>query len=238
MPDITCPVCGSVNASTRTFCWKCAADLHAPVPDATQPMPTPKVEVPLQPVLIGGGIALAALALIAILVVVLGGTPAATASPGDGASGAPTIAPASAGGGQSGGAASGGPPTFVAPTAVAPTAVAPTEPPPPTAAPPTVPEVTAVPAPRIVSFQGPETVDCSVPTYDGFITLTWTIDNAEGATMAIDGSGIYQTYPGAQRSERLPFSCGEVQHTYTLTTIGGAGKAATRTLTIVEDSGV
>lgn len=232
MPDITCPVCGSVNESTRTYCWKCAADLHAPVPDATQPMPTPRVEVPIQPILIGGGVALAAIALIAVLVVFLGGTPAATMSP----SLAPTSVVQTADA-PSGGAASPGD----APT-IAPVTDAPITDPPPTQVPPTeapaTPRITPVPGPTIVSFKGPETVDCSDPSYDGFITLTWTIDNADGADLFIDGGGVYLSYPGAQRSERVPFSCGETQHTYKLTTVGGTGKAASKTLTIVEASGV
>lgn len=217
MADITCPVCHSANPPTRTFCWKCAADLHAPVADPSAPPPAPKVIVPLQPILIGVGVAVAAIALIALLIVLLGGAPAATSSPG---APTPPIATESA-----------------APTTAPVTQAPATEAPQPTPAPAT-PEITPVPKPTIVSFEGPETVDCSQPNYDGFITLTWTIDNADGVALSIDGPGTYQSYPGAQRSERVPFSCGNVQHTYTLTTEGGIGKAATKTLTIVENSGV
>jgi len=181
MPDITCPVCHSVNASTRTFCWKCAADLHAVVADPTAPPPPPKVIVPIQPLLIGGGIALAAIALIALLVVFLGGSPAATTAPSGGAS------------------------------------------------------ITPVPDPAIVSFKGPATVDCADPAYDGFITLTWLVTDAESTELSIDGPGIYQAYPGVQGNYRVPFGCGAGEHRYTLTTVGGNGPAATKTLTIKED---
>lgn len=233
MPDITCPVCHSINASTRTFCWKCAADLHAPVADPSAPPPPPKLIVPLQPLLIGGGVALAAIALIAILVVVLGGTPAATITPNNpGASAGTSGTPSDGGPGSSTGASA---PSSQAPTTAPATApAAPT--PKPTAAAPATPEITPVPKPTIISFEGPETVDsCKDPAYDGFITLTWLIDNADSTELAIDGAGLYKAYPGAQGSDRVPFSCGLGQHTYTLTTVGGQGPAATKTLTIIEE---
>jgi hypothetical protein len=232
MADITCPVCHSVNDAARTFCWKCASDLHAVVADPAAPPPPPKVVVPLQPIVIGAGVALAAIALIAVLVVLLSGTPAATMSP----SGVPSVGP-SAGAASQGAAGQSGVPTLVPATVVPPTVIPPTLPPEPTEAPAPTPRITTTPAPKIVSFKGPDTVDCS-GGFDGSITLTWLIDNADGATISIDGPGIYQSYPGAQRSERFPFSCGNVQHTYTLTTFGGEGKAATKTLTIVENSGI
>jgi hypothetical protein len=231
MPEITCPVCHAVNDAARTFCWKCASDLHAVVADPAAPPPPPKVVVPLQPIVIGAGVALAAIALIAVLVVLLSGTPAATTSP----SGLSSLGP-SAGLASQDAAGHSSVPTLVPATVVPATVVPPTLPPKPTEAPSPTPEITTTPAPKIVTFKGPATVDCSVP-FDGTITLTWTIDNADGATISIDGPGIYQSYPGAQRSEPFPFSCGNVQHTYTLTTYGGEGKPATKTLTIVENSG-
>ena len=226
MADITCPVCHSANAPTRTFCWKCAADLHAPVADPSAPPPEPKVIVPIQPILIGIGVAVAAIALIALVVVLLGGSPAATTSPSGEASAAPTSV-----------ASNGCACTTLAPSAP-PVTDAPATDAPPTEAPAATPKVTQVPAPRITSFKGPESVDCSDPSYDGFITLTWTIEDADSADLSIDGSGLYQNYAGGQRSERLPFSCGNGQHTYTLTTVGGEGRAASKTLTIIENSGV
>jgi hypothetical protein len=227
MPDITCPVCHSVNASTRTFCWKCAADLHAVAADPTAPPPPPKVEVPIRPLLIGGGVALAAIALIAILAVLLGGSPTSTASPSDlpSASVMPTAPAASAGAAGSGAAS---------PTTAIPTAPAATEPPAPTEAPAATPKITAIPAPAILFFRGPQTVDCTDPSYDGFITLSWEVTDAESTSLSIDGPGVYLTYPGVAGSPRVPFGCGAGQHTYTLTTIGGIGAPATKTLTITE----
>ena len=227
MPDIACPVCHSMNAPTRTFCWKCAADLHAVAPDPTAPPPPPKVVVPIQPILIGIGVAVAAIALIALLVVVLGGTPAASISPGGGASAGPTGALSTGGSADASAGASS------APTDAAATEPPATRPPKATAAPAT-PAITPVPKPKIVSFKGPKTVDCLDPAYDGFITLSWLIDNADSTELSIDGFGLYHAYPGAQFSDRVPFSCGNGQHTYTLTTVGGEGPAATKTLTITE----
>ena len=55
-------------------------------------------------------------------------------------------------------------------------------------------------------------------------------------TTRIDGPGVYLTYPGVANSPKVPFSCGAGQHSYTLTTIGGNGAPASRTLTINEAS--
>jgi hypothetical protein len=234
MPDIACPVCHSMNAPTRTFCWKCAADLHAPVADPSAAPAPPKVVVPLQPILLGVGVAVAAIALIAVVVVLLSGSPAATISPSGGSGALPTTgAPTDDGGGPG---SSGGAPTDAVPTDATPTPPAATKAPKPTA-PPATPEITPVPKPKIVSFQGPKTVNCSDPAYSGFITLSWLIDNADSTELSVDGTGIYKAYPGAQGSDMVPFACGNGQHTYTLTTVGGEGPAATKTLTIVEDSG-
>lgn len=175
----------------------------------------------MQPLLIGGGVALAAIALIAVLVVALGGTPAASISP---SSPALSAAPTSL--------ATGGTTPNAAPTVPAPTTPAATQAPQATQGAPATPKITPVPAPKIVSFTGPMTVDCADPAYDGFITLTWLIENADGTELSIDGSGLYKSYPGAQGQDEVPFSCGAGQHTYTLTTVGGTGKAASKTLTI------
>ena len=212
MADIACPVCHSINASTRTFCWKCAADLRAPVTDPGAAPPPPKVEVPMRPVLVGGGVALVAIALIAILFLVLRGAPGPTSSP----SLAPTALPT----------ASPSPTAAVTPP--------PATEPPATEAPPATPEITPVPAPSIVSFEGPETVDCNAESFDGFITLTWEVSDADSTTLSIDGPGVYISYPGVAGSDQVPFSCGSGQHTYTLTTVGGSGEPASKTLTITE----
>ena len=228
MPDITCPVCHSVNASTRTFCWKCAADLHAVVPDPNAPPPPPKLEVPLRPLLIGGGVALAAIALIAVLVVLLSGGPASTSSPSEGPASGASAATQSArasGAGERPGSVATATPVTAAPA---------TEAPAPTQAPPATPKITAVPAPAILSFTGPRTVDCDDAAFNGFITLTWAVADAEGTTISIDGPGLYERYPGTRGSAQLPFGCGAGEHRYTLTTVGGEGPAASKTLTITE----
>ena len=223
VPQIACPVCHSMNASTRTFCWKCAADLHAPVADPAAPPPPPKVEVPLRPLLIGGGVALAAIALIAVLVVALTGTPAATTSP----SLVPSAPPAS-GAPTDGAAASSSTPT------AAPATTTPVTEPPPTEAPPATPKITPVPAPAILFFTGPKSVDCGDPGYDGFVTLKWEVTDAESTSLSIDGPGVYLTYPGVANSPKVPFSCGAGGHRYTLSTIGGNGQPAVETISIIE----
>lgn len=227
MPDMTCPVCGSVNASTRTFCWKCAADLHAPVADPTAPPPPPKVEVPLQPLLIGGGVALAAIALIAVLVVALTAAPAATTSPSLAPTGGLPTSGAPSEGAAGSGTSPNAPPATTVPATPAPAA---------TAGPPATPKITPVPAPAILFFTGPRTVDCNDASYDGFITLKWEVTDAESTSLSIDGPGVYLTYPGVANSPKVPFSCGAGEHSYTLTTIGGNGAPAAKTLTITEAS--
>jgi hypothetical protein len=222
MADLACPTCGSLNAPTRTFCWKCAADLRAVVPDPTAPPPPPRVEVPIRPLLIGGGVALGTILLIALAVVLLSGSPAATPSPS---------LPASPSAGTPGGIAS--PTASLAPVAsptVAPATPAPT----PTPAPPATPRITPIPAPTILSFTGPKTVDCADQSYDGFITLSWEVAYADSTELAIDFPGVYKSYPGVAGTDRVPFSCGNGSHTYTLTTVGGNGPAASKTLTITD----
>lgn len=222
MADLACPTCGSLNAPTRTFCWKCAADLRAVV-DPTAPPAPPKVEVPIQPLLIGGGVALAAIALIALLVVVLGGTPAATTAP----SFVPT-APTITAGATDGGVDASALPTVAPVTQAPPTAA------PPTHAPPATPRITPIPGPTILSFTGPKTVNCSDQSFDGFITLTWEVAYADSTELSIDFPGVYKSYPGVAGTDRVPFGCGAGSHTYTLTTVGGNGPGAKKTLTITE----
>ena len=63
-PSLICPVCGTDNPATRQFCRKCASDLRAPVRDPNAPVAAPPVEVPMRPIVVGGGIALLIVALI------------------------------------------------------------------------------------------------------------------------------------------------------------------------------
>ena len=212
-PDLVCPVCGTSNPSSRLFCRKCAADLHAPVPTPGAYTTPVAAAVPVKPIVVGGGIALAIVALLIGLLVVLGGSPAASPSPTPGAS--PTAAPPTA-------------PPEPAPSPSAAPSEIPSE-----AAPIDTPEPTPVPPPTIKSFKGPESVDCATdPQFAGTIHLTWRVTNAESTTLSIDGTGIYERYPGVQGQADAPFSCSGAPHTYTLTTVGGVGPAATATLTI------
>ena len=82
-PMITCPVCGTLNTPDRVFCRKCASDLHATIVLPGQaPPPPPRAEVPIKPILVGGGLALL-LILAAIAAVVAFGalSPSSTSSP-------------------------------------------------------------------------------------------------------------------------------------------------------------
>lgn len=112
-----------------------------------------------------------------------------------------------------------------------------TDPPPtaaPTGAPPTAtPAPTANTNPAIVSFEVPKQEDCTNSTA-GSVTVKWTIKRATGVSISIDGPGIYDSYAGLTGEVVLPYGCDQtvLQHTYTLTTIGGTGPAASVTKTI------
>jgi len=88
--------------------------------------------------------------------------------------------------------------------------------------------------PAFVSVTIPKTEDCTGGTA-GTIHIAWKIKNASGVTLAIDGPGIYDSYQGTSGAVDVPFACSHQQltHTYTLTTTGGSGPAATvkRTVT-------
>lgn len=209
MATIVCPVCGTDNPTTRQFCRKCASDLRAPVRDPNAPPPEPPVVVPVRPAVIGGAIALVLVVLALGALLLLGGKPAASPAPSPSPSPSPTAAPTE---------------TPAAPT-TAPTSA-------PTGAPPTEAEPTEQPPPLIRSFVGPTSVDCSDSSFSGTIHLSWRVGFADGATLAIDGPGLYRSYVGILGEDDVPFGCGGESHTYTLTTTGGNGPAATQTLTI------
>jgi len=105
----------------------------------------------------------------------------------------------------------------------------------PTPAPTKAPRPTPTPNtdPAIVSFTVPATEDCTDDTA-GTAHVSWTIARAAGASLSIDGPGIFDSYPGASQSMDVPFACSHQQlsHTYTLTTMGGTGPAATSTKTV------
>jgi hypothetical protein len=108
---------------------------------------------------------------------------------------------------------------------------APTEAPTPTK----TPRPTATPKtdPAIVSFTIPKTEDCTGSTA-GTIKVSWQVTRATGVTIAIDGPGIYDSYPGKSGATELPFGCSnnKLSHTYLLTTTGGTGPAASRKKTV------
>lgn len=84
--------------------------------------------------------------------------------------------------------------------------------------------------PTIASFTVAQEANCVNGA--GQITLSWELGGgATGATIAIDGPGIYDTYPGTSHTEQFPGACspGDTQ-TYLLTTIGGTGDPATATI--------
>ena len=90
------------------------------------------------------------------------------------------------------------------------------------------PDLSPTPAPAsptITSFTAPSGVDCRDPNFPGTIHLAWSIVSATGATLSIDGTGVYATYQGTDGADDVPFSCGEERHSYLLTTIGGNGPA-------------
>lgn len=152
-----------------------------------------------------------------------GGLAGASASPSTVAAASPSAAPAQT-------TAATDAPTFplitVAPTIVSTFA--------PTPAPtPSAPSPTSGTNPSIVSFDVPKQEDCTNATA-GQITVSWSIRNATGATISIDGPGIYEQYAGLNNEVTLPFGCDQfmLQHTYTLRTVGGNGPAASVSKTV------
>jgi hypothetical protein len=210
-PPLICQVCGTSNPATRQFCRKCASDLRAPVPTATAPVAAASEPGSVRPVILGGGIALLAVLVLAATVIFLNaGGPGPTPTPGTAASAAPTS------------------PTSETPSP--PVTAEPTEA--PTEAPPEPTPAASIRPPRIRAFTAPDSVPCGAPSYDGYIIVTWDIRNATGVTISIDGPGVYQEYEGRTGREELPFPCSG-PHTYLLTTVGGVGPPATKEVTVV-----
>jgi len=212
MATLICPVCGTENPTTRQFCRKCASDLRAPVPNPNAPVGPPPVQVPVRPIVLGAVAALLLVILAIAAFLFFAGSPSASPAPSRSAS--PTAA------------------ATIAPTPTAGPSIAPTAAPTPTQAPTTEPEPTQQPAPIIVSFVGPKTVNCHDGTFNGTIHLTWRVTFADGATLAIDGPGLYKSYIGVIGQDDVPFGCGGEPHTYVLTTTGGNGPPATMRLVI------
>lgn len=112
------------------------------------------------------------------------------------------------------------PPT-AAPTA--PPTVAPTPKPTRTPRPSPTPNIN----PTILEFKVPKTFDCTGEP-GSTLHISWTIVNATGVTLSIDGGGLYASYPGVSGSDNVPFGCdpNTRTHTYTLRTTGGSGGPA------------
>ena len=127
-------------------------------------------------------------------------------------------------------------PMTIAPTPTANAATTPTPTPTPTTAPTAPPTATpaATPKPaRVKSFAASDTViDCNVEPEPYQVHLEWSIARATGVTISIDGPGIYDSFAGETGSADVPFACGEPKHTYTLSTTGGDGAAASQTVTV------
>ena len=110
----------------------------------------------------------------------------------------------------------------------------------PTSAPTTQPTKTPKPtptpntAPVIVSWDTPKYEDCTNDSA-GSILVGWSVKRADGVTISIDGPGIFDSYDELVRESLiLPYGCDHnvLKHTYTLTTVGGTGAAATITKTV------
>ena len=218
MPTLICPVCRTENDSTRLFCRKCAADLHATALYQGQAAPPAAAPVPIKPIFVGAGVAAVVIAVVLGVLFVLGGSGGPAPSPTPAGTPAPTAAtPPTAG------------PTLT-PTAAA-TPVAATAAPTPTANTGPAPTPTE-PPPIIRFFTGPPSVDCSNPNFTNTIHLSWRVGNADGANLAIDGPGTYKSYVGVLREDDVPFSCDGTTHRYILTTFGGTGPVAEKDLVI------
>lgn len=108
----------------------------------------------------------------------------------------------------------------------------------PTVAPPVATATPVTAAPAIVSFAVTQQPSC--PEGDGPYrspgspaVVSWVVTGATSVTLSVDGPGGYGTY-GTTGSVTLPFGCGAVgttyTHTYMVTTNGGTGPAASRTI--------
>ena len=94
----------------------------------------------------------------------------------------------------------------------------------PTAGPSANPSASASTKPVIVTWVTPAYEDCTGSTA-GMIHVSWSVENATGVTISIDGPGIYDSYPGTSGETDLPYGCEQdpLKHTYTLKTTGSAG---------------
>lgn len=226
MPSLFCPVCGTENPSTRQFCRKCAADLRAPAPDPFAPAAPEPSAASTRPIVIGLAVAFVLVAIGALGLFLLGGTPTPSAQPTPTMTAAPTTLPS-------------------APPAATQTA-APIETAEPTAA--ETATASAGPAasgtPVVDTLTGTRTASCTTTNgtaLTGYIKLTWTASNTSGVRISIDPPAPnkaydygYDDYP-ASGSAEVPFTCDPPNtddrgkyHLYVATTIHDGGYFAYR----------
>ncbi len=174
-------------------------------------------------------IVVALLAAALVIAVVIGGSRSGTpSSAGDATPPATSLDPSSPASAPGDGS---NPLTSSAPASPA---ISPPASPLPTPTPRPTPAPTPNTKPVIASSEIPLTVDCGGANGPVQIKITWTVKRATGVTIAVDGPGIFDTYPGATGEAMLPFACGpgDAKHTYMLTTTGGSGPAAHITKTV------
>ena len=114
------------------------------------------------------------------------------------------------------------------PTTPAPTTPAPTTP--PTDPTPSTPTPPPVELPSVDSVSAPSSVICS----DGVtksITISWVVEHADEVVVSIDGPGAYQSYPGTNGSDSVPFACDGAQHTY-MVSAKADGHTASKTVVV------
>jgi hypothetical protein len=231
MPSLFCPVCGTENPPTRQFCRKCAADLRAPAPDPFAPAAPEAAAASTRPIVIGLGIAFVLVAIGAVGLFLLGGSPAPSGQPTPTMTVAPTTLP-------------------TAPPAATQTA-APIETSEPTQAEPTPAETATESAgpiasgtPVVDTLTGTRTASCATTNGTaliGYVKLTWTASNTPGVRISIDPPAPnkaydygYEDYP-ASGSAEVPFTCDPPNtddrgdyHLYVATTIHDGGYFAYR----------
>lgn len=203
----------------------------ASVPFAPAPVPPPADDA--------RGLKVAA-ALLAVLVLLLGGavgvlvTRSSAATAASAAGTTPVTIGADLGDATSG--IGGRAVTTTAPTTAppAPTTTVPTAPPAPTTTAPSAPPATTPPTttpPLTITVAAPAKVNC---TNGGtpYLTVSWNAPGAVGVDLAIDGPGVYRHYAGAAGSDSVPFAC-DGPHTYTFT---AAGAGASDSQVVVVES--
>jgi hypothetical protein len=83
----------------------------------------------------------------------------------------------------------------------------------------------------VVSFTAPATLKCDKGQALAFVNLSWSTANATAVSISIDGPAKFAD-GGPSGSTALPFGCADAQHTYTLTTDGASGPAATKSVVV------